>query len=412
MRAGLAVPDTVSSNDPRYAGPTSRRYPAAQQPNWHTHPEYGEVLRKISGRPPLVSWPEVAALRTALAEVAGGNAYLLQAGDCAESIWECDSRQTARKIEIVRALGDQLASAGTRVLRVGRMGGQFAKPRSRETERIGGRDLPVFRGHLVNSEEPTLEARQHDPCRMLWAYDASKGVLDQLHQTRIRDRYTSGCAGVVDGPWASHEALVLDYEGALADRDRETGATYLSSTHLPWIGERTRQPDGAHVRLLASVRNPVGCKIGPKSTPYEVAELCELLDPGREPGRLTLIARMGKDEVERALPPIVEAVARAGHPVIWLTDPMHGNTVRSSSGRKTRYLSDILEEACVAKQVLRRHGQHAAGIHCEVATTSVTECVGGPVPDEDALERNYTTLCDPRLGPEQASELVSEWLRA
>jgi 3-deoxy-7-phosphoheptulonate synthase len=410
MRAGLAVPEAVTTNDPRPAEQTFWRYPAAQQPNWRTHPDYEAVRHKLSGRPPVVSWAEVAALRGLLTGVAEGDAYLLQVGDCAESIWECGREQTARKVETMHAVGDHMASAGSKVLRVGRIGGQFAKPRSQDTERIGGRDLPVFRGHLINSEESTLEARRHDPSRMLWAYDTSRQVLNQLHRHRIRDRYLSH-ADTVDGPWASHEALILDYEGALVDRDRETGASYLSSTHLPWIGDRTRQPDRAHVHLLAGVRNPVGCKIGPSATPAAVVELCALLDPQRRPGRLTLIARMGKDEVERVLPPIVEAVARAGHPVIWLTDPMHGNTVRSASGRKTRYLSDMIEEACAAKRVLRRHGQHAAGIHCEVASSPVTECVGGPVPDEDALERNYATLCDPRLRPEQAKELVSEWLR-
>jgi 3-deoxy-7-phosphoheptulonate synthase len=385
---------------------TWRDEPVEQQPHWHGHPEYSRVRRELMSVPPLVSVEELMALRQSVAAVAAGDARMLQIGDCAESLDECTDEHVFAKVEALDVLADNLENrTGQPVVRVGRMGGQFAKPRSRPIEWHDGTQLQVFRGHLVNSEVPTPEERRHNPLRMLWAYQASARVHDRLGRSRQRRAYENlGPLG--SGPWSSHEALALDYETSLTRVDPTTGATFLASTHLPWIGERTRDPDGAHVRLLASVENPIGCKIGPSADPAEVVRLCDRLDPLRVPGRLVLIPRMGRDAVEEALPAIVAAVRRRGHSVAWLCDPMHGNTRLTPNGVKTRYLSHILAESTAFRRVLERQGQHPGGLHLEVAAADVTECVGGLIENEELLGAHYTTLCDPRLNVGQAFQLL------
>lgn len=377
--------------------------PAAQQPQWYGHPDFPRIRRRLAAEPAMVSLPEIDSLSARLSEVATGVAQLLQVGDCAESFGECSAANTGVKVATLDLLGDELCrGVDADVVRIGRIGGQFAKPRSSNTERHGDIEIPAFRGHMVNSEVPTEAARQHDPGRLLCAYEAGSAVLRWLRQEREM-------RSVAHGPWSSHEALVMDYESNLVRVDPDTGSAFLGSTHFPWIGERTRDPDAAHVRLLAAMANPVGCKIGPTATATEVLRLCELLDPDRIPGRLTFISRMGKHAVGTALPPIVEAVRRAGHPVVWLVDPMHGNTVKTEQGVKTRYLGDIAAEALAFKDILRGYGVHPAGLHLEVAAEEVTECVGASITDEGQLYRHYTTLCDPRLNPDQARELVGQW---
>ena len=392
-----------------YATPEAQwtRWPAAQQPHWRHHPAYERSAQAVASASPLVSLTEVTALRRALATVAAGGAQVLQVGDCAESLYECTPRHTAAKLETLHRLADHLERrTGAPVIRVGRMGGQFAKPRSRPVERHGDIELPVFRGHMVNSEVPTRAAREHDPRRMLSAYAASAAVLGEVRKDRERrQRRWPRVPG--EGPWSSHEALVVDYESRMLTLDAETGMTFLGSTHLPWIGDRTRQPDSAHVRLLASVMNPVACKLGPTASASDVLQLCELLDPHREAGRLLLIARMGKDRVGDVLPPILTAVQRAGYRVVWLCDPMHGNTVRGPAGLKTRYLSDLVQEVTAFARVLARAGEPAGGLHLEVAATHITECVGAGVADDERLVSRYRSLCDPRLNPRQAIEVLN-----
>ncbi|MEU7424989.1 3-deoxy-7-phosphoheptulonate synthase [Streptomyces sp. NPDC040750] len=371
--------------------------PAEQQPHWGAHPDLKEILGELRAAPALTAAPDIRVLRQQLAQVALGRARLLQTGDCAEDMAECTPEHTGAKAEVLDELGDRLARhTGQPVVRVGRMGGQFAKPRSSPTETYDGTDLPAFRGHLVNAPEPTAEARRHDPHRMLAAYQASARVLRELDLRRTGP----------SGPWASHEALVMDYESSLVRRDAQTGAGYLASTHFPWIGERTRQLDLAHVELLAAMANPVGCKIGPTATPDEVVRLCGVLDPHRLPGRLTLILRMGVRAAEAATPAIAEAVRRAGHPVIWLSDPLHGNTVKTASGLKTRHLADAICEASAVRHALQAQGLHVGGLHLETAAADITECVGGPVTGEHLVPERYETLCDPRLNPRQARELI------
>ncbi|MEV6523409.1 3-deoxy-7-phosphoheptulonate synthase [Longispora sp. NPDC051575] len=378
------------------------RLPAAQQPDWRDHPAYPRTRAFLAAATPLVTPEELTELRGDLAKVAAGEAQVLQIGDCAENFYECTPARTRTKIGVLEDLGDHLAKlTGRPVVRIGRLGGQFGKPRSEPTEVYEGVELPTFRGHLVNSEIPTRAARRHDPRRLLWAYEASAEVTGMVREHRSQRDPLHG-----SGPWSSHEALVLDYEGPLL-RPAPDG-TYLGSTHLPWIGERTRQTDAAHVHLLASVLNPVGCKVGPTATPAGLLELCELLDPAREPGRLVLISRMGRG-LREALPPLLRAVRRAGHQAVWLCDPMHGNTVKTGSGVKTRLLPDIVAELTAFREVLLDQGQVPGGVHLEASASPVTECVGHGVAEDDLSSEAYTTLCDPRLDPEQTRQVLSEY---
>lgn len=379
--------------------------PAVQQPDWLDDPAYRDSCDALASAAPLVTGAEVRHLRGVLSRLGASGELLLQLGDCAESFYECTPWHTMRKLEVMDQLADRLGDlTGRTVVQVGRMGGQFAKPRSQAVEAAG--TLPLFRGHMINSDVATPLTRRPDPRRMVWAYEAGEGVQRVLRAYRERELRTPG-----HGPWSSHEALVIDYEAGLLRRDADTGQAYLGSTHLPWIGERTRRADGAHVALLSTVVNAVGCKIGPQASADEIVQLCQVLDPGREPGRLILIPRMGRDRIQEALPPIVRAVAAAGHPVIWLSDPMHGNTVKSATGPKTRRLADVITEALRCRDILDAHREYAAGLHIEVAADDVTECVGGSVRDEDELHRRYTSLCDPRLNPSQAAELVEAWAK-
>lgn len=382
-------------------GHDGRSLPAAQQPAWHDDPHLPAYREELSHVSPMVRPEDLPVLRRGLARVAAGEALMLQAGDCAESLRECEPSHTEAKLDQLQELAD-LFTARTRqpVLRVGRLGGQFAKPRSAETEMYGNRELPVFRGHIINGEEPTAAARRPDPGRLLLAHRAATAVTKAVEYRR---------ADLEAGPWTSHEALVIDYETALLRTDDATGVLYLGSTHLPWIGERTRQADGAHIHMLASVANPVGCKVGPGASPEAVVRVCDLLDPDRTEGRLVLIPRMGRDQVDGCLPGIVEAVAAAGHRPAWVIDPMHGNTVRTGNGLKTRHLQDIAAEVSRSRRVLESLGQHPGGLHLEVAAEPVTECVGGPLRHEDQLLARYTSLCDPRLNPEQAALLLEMW---
>lgn len=354
----------------------------------------------------MVTAAELNQLREVLALVQGAGGMLVQLGDCAESLHECTEADTAAKADALdRVAGRAASRLGLPVIRVGRIAGQFAKPRSQPMEAHEGRELPVFRGHMINSEAPTPEARRHDPYRMLWAYRAGLKVSDKLRASRE----AAPADPVAAGPWSSHEMLVIDYEASMLRMDFDSGMIFLGSTHFPWVGERTRDPRGAHVRLLSTVHNPLACKLGPSANIDDVLDMCELLDPERTPGRLTLIARMGARHVAEALPPIAEAVRRAGHPVIWVCDPMHGNTVKAAVGVKTRRMADIICEAKGFLAVMERLKLHPGGLHMEVAASPVTECVGSGIADDDSLLTRYTTLCDPRLNPDQAIELIDAW---
>lgn len=371
---------------------SDRLRPAAQQPHWTDPDLLAQVRDELSAMPGLVTEQDVAALRDALAQVAAGQAHVLQAGDCAEDPAECTPSHLARKTALIDLLAGAMKLGGRKpVVRVGRIAGQFAKPRSRTTEVVNGVELPVYRGHMVNEPDPEIHARRSDPKRILLGYWAASGAMDVLRTNRV------------EAPlWTSHEALLLDYEEPMLRGD------LLSSTHWPWIGERTRQVDGAHVALLAAVDNPVACKVGPQMTPEQILALCERLDPRREPGRLTLIARMGADAVRAALPPLVRAVRAAGHPVIWLTDPMHGNTVNSPVGLKTRCVETVIREVTDFQSAVAEAGGVDGGMHLETTPDQVTECAVGES-EIPGVGEKYTTLCDPRLNPSQAVAVASAW---
>jgi 3-deoxy-7-phosphoheptulonate synthase len=399
----------------------ARPAPAHQQPDWLDAAEALRIRKHLALRSPLVSLEDVCALRTQLARVAAGDALIMQAGDCAEDPADCDDERVLQKVAAIDQCAVMLAKAGGRpALRIGRIAGQFAKPRSRPLERIGDIDLPVYRGHMVNGPSADPRSRFPDPRRILTGYLAASRMMAVLGWTG-----TSGRADLLewsDGPdqpesavdesvvWTSHEALLLDYELPML-RGTDGGPRWLASTHFPWIGDRTRQPDGAHVALLAAVANPVACKVGPGMSPDELTAVCRRLDPEREPGRLTLIARMGANSVADLLPALVRRVRDAGHPAIWLCDPMHGNTVSTPDGRKTRLLTAISREIRDFRHAVEQAGGVPGGLHLEITPDDTTECVR----DESQLARvsdRYASLCDPRLNPLQACSVIEAWADA
>ncbi|MFI2213487.1 3-deoxy-7-phosphoheptulonate synthase [Streptomyces sp. NPDC020141] len=381
-----------------------RSLPALQQPDWADHPRLDTNRAQLRRMPALVDIEAVRRLGTLLGEAAAGHLQIVQAGDCAEDPAEATPGDVSRKTALLDMLaGTMKLASGQPVLRVGRLAGQYGKPRSLPTETVNGVELPVFRGHLVNRPEPDPELRRADPDHLLSGYRAASDTMHYLGW-----RGTAGRRSEFGVPvWTSHEALLLDYELPLLRREPD-GSLLLASTHWPWVGERTRQPDGAHIALLAAVSNPVAVKVGPGMTSGELLTLCERLDPGRTPGRLTLIARMGAENAARGLPALVEAVAGAGHPVLWLSDPMHGNTVSGPEGLKTRLVETVVREIRAFQDAVRAGGGVAAGLHLETTPEAVTECVSDTV----ALDRigdKYLSFCDPRLNPQQAVEVASVW---
>ncbi|MEV5546674.1 3-deoxy-7-phosphoheptulonate synthase [Streptomyces sp. NPDC052309] len=416
------------------APPHWRGLPAAQQPPWPDPAALAAVQEELARLPALTHPADVRQAGIALADVSAAGAFLLQAGDCAEPT---GAEGVAALQGKHRILGDMAEIISDRIQRptvtVGRIAGQYAKPRSRPEETVGDRTLPVFRGPAVNAPAFDPAARVPDPRRMLDAYRSARAVLDELHvmahrsagagaapparsfdgtlravlpgygRTRRAERGTWRRTGL----WTSHEALLLDFEEAFVRPDPLTGEAYLLSTHLPWVGDRTRRPDGAHIALLAHVANPVAVKVGPDTRRSDLLRLCAALDPHRRPGRLTLIARMGARAVDEVLPPLVKAVAGAGHPVVWASDPMHGNTFTAATGHKTRHMDDILAETTAFFRILHRAGQWPGGLHLEVAGDRVTECLGAGGPGSElGLRRAYRTLCDPRLNDDQAHLLA------
>ncbi|HZD64688.1 MAG TPA: 3-deoxy-7-phosphoheptulonate synthase class II [Acidimicrobiales bacterium] len=432
---------------------------ADQQPVWPDPGPLEAALKELSGLPPLVFAGEARHLQASLAEVAAGRAFLLQAGDCAESFADWSADAIRDKLKVILQMAVVLTyGAGVPVVKVGRIAGQFAKPRSVPTEVVDGVELPAFRGHIVHDDSPTAEARVPDPVRLVAAYHQAastlnlvraftKGGFADLSQVHVWNqefvsgspegrryeaiaseieramRFMAACGIDLSAEgtlhqvdfWTSHEALLLPWEQALTRQDSLTGDWYDCSAHLLWVGERTRDVEGAHVEFLRGIKNPVAAKLGPGATPGEVVELCRALDPDRTPGRLTLVARMGAGRVESVLPPLLAAVADAGHPVVWACDPMHGNTFLSDGGRKTRRFDDVLAEIKGFFAAHHAVGTFPGGVHVELTGDDVTECLGGAAEVlEDHLALRYTTTCDPRLNASQSLDLafrVAELLR-
>ncbi|HKY75662.1 MAG TPA: 3-deoxy-7-phosphoheptulonate synthase class II [Acidimicrobiia bacterium] len=451
--------DLASAHGSPWSPGSWRARPAAQQPEWPDPDALERALERLRRLPPLVFAGEARALRDSLTAVAEGRAVLLQAGDCAES-FEFSANSIRDKLRVILQMAVVMTyGSGVPVVKIGRIAGQFAKPRSSATEIRDGVELPSFRGHIINDPDFSAEARQADPNRLVDAYHQSAAALNLLRAftkggfadlTQVHEwnqefvaaspeglnyellaseidralRFMSAC-GIDLGKesalhqvdfWTSHEALLLGWEEALTRQDSLTGDWYDCSAHLLWIGERTRQPDGAHVEFLAGVHNPVGVKLGPTTTPEEVVALCARLDPDRRPGRLVLISRMGAPLVRDALPPLVRAVRGAGHPAVWACDPMHGNTFTSPSGYKTRQFEDVMEEIRGYFAVHRAEGSWPGGIHVELTGDDVTECLGGSGDvRSDHLQQRYETMCDPRLNARQSLDLafqVAELLRS
>ena len=400
--------------------------------------------------PPLVFAGESRELTERLAAVAEGKAFLLQAGDCAES-FDTVADSIRDRLRVILQMAVVLTYfTGVPVVKIGRIAGQFAKPRSKDTETIDGVELPAFRGHIVNDVGFTPAERIADPQRLVTAYNRAASTLNLLRAftkggfaslSRVHQwnrefvaaspagqryealadeidravQFMSACGINSDTLtdlqqvdfYTSHEALLLDYEEALTRQDSLTGDWYDCSAHMLWIGERTRQTDGAHVEFLRGVRNPLGCKIGPTATAEEVLALCEALNPDRQPGRLTLITRMGATKVVDLLPPLLKAVSDAGHPVVWVCDPMHGNTFTADDGRKTRHFEDVLAEVSGFFAAHRYSGTHPGGVHLELTGDDVTECLGGGSDLATAdLANRYETMCDPRLNGSQSIDLA------
>jgi 3-deoxy-7-phosphoheptulonate synthase len=372
-----------------------RRAEARQQPDYPDPAALAAALREIRAYPPLVPAAEAHALQDALAEAQAGRAFLLQAGDCAESFAFFSPETIRSGFALLEKMAGRLAeAAGVPVIRVGRVAGQFAKPRSRHAETRHGVTLPMYRGDIVNGFAFDAGTRRPDPQRLFHAYAQSAAALSHL-------RPLAAQAGAPF--YASHEALLLGYEEALARRDG--AGWYGGSAHLLWIGDRTRFAGSAHVELLRGLANPIAVKCGPGLEPDALLHLLDALNPTRRPGRITLIARLGAERVQARLPLLIRAVAAEGHPVLWCCDPMHGNTERGPGGYKTRRLERILAEVAGFFAAVRGEGAVPGGLHVETTGRDVTECVGGAVGESD-LGARYETLCDPRLNPAQALTLT------
>ncbi len=421
---------------------------AVQQPTWPDPVALAQATAALRRLPPLVFAGEVDQLTERLADVARGDAFLLMGGDCAETFAGATADAIRAKLKTVLQMAIVLTyGASMPVVKVGRIAGQYAKPRSSDTEIVDGVAIPSYRGDAVNDVTPTAQARRADPQRLVAAYNTASATLnlvraftqggyadlrhvhswnqDFVASTEAGRRYDM-MAGEIDRAlsfmkacgaepeefhrvefYSGHEALLLDYEDALTRIDSRTGLPYDVSAHFLWIGERTRHLDGAHVEFARDIRNPIGVKLGPTSTPADVVALADVLDPDQTPGRLTFITRMGAGRIRTALPDLVRAVRASGHPVLWVCDPMHGNTFEASSGHKTRSYVDVMEEVTGFFEVMRAEGVHPGGLHVELTGDDVTECVGGiSGVTEDGLGLRYETACDPRLNRVQSLELA------
>jgi 3-deoxy-7-phosphoheptulonate synthase len=384
-----------------------RGHDVRQQPDWPDAKALAAATRELAAYPPLVGPNETEALRTALAQAQAGRAFLLQGGDCAESFAEFSPENIRASHALIEEMTGLIGSAsGLPVIRIGRMAGQFAKPRSTGLEEKDGRSFPAYRGDIVNGIAFDAAARVPDPDRMFRAYSQAAATIAHL-----KDLAAQEGAPV----YTSHEALLLPFEEALVRRDENSGRPYGASAHFLWIGDRTRFPGSAHVEFARGLGNPIGVKCGPTLNPDPLLRLLDKLNPGRAAGRITLIARMGADGIEAALPPLLDTVRSEGHPILWSCDPMHGNTVKAANGYKTRPLARILAELRAFFALCRAHGVHPGGIHIEMTGQDVTECTGGAAQlTEQDLSDRYHTHCDPRLNAAQAMEvaqLIAEMLR-
>ncbi|MBC8208164.1 MAG: 3-deoxy-7-phosphoheptulonate synthase class II [Desulfobulbaceae bacterium] len=436
-----------------------QQHPVLQQPNWPDKAALNQVLGDLSNRPPLVFAGEIRALKDLLAKASQGEAFLIQGGDCSEDFSQVTAPKIRETLKVLLQMAVVLTYAGGKpVVKLGRIAGQFAKPRSADTEMVNGVELPSYRGDMVNSAEPIAAARIPDPNRIREGYYMAASTLNLLRaftrggfaslqrvhawnqefvaqspMGRSYDRVAKQLSQAMqfmetigiptDIPqirqaqfFTSHEALLLGYEEAMTREDSTGGGWYDCSAHMLWIGERTRQIDGAHVEFLRGVNNPIGVKIGPDYDLENVKQLIETLNPENEAGRLTLITRLGMKNIEKVLPPLLREAKREGYNIVWSCDPMHANTYTAPSGLKSRSFNDILSEITCFFETHWSEGTIPGGIHLEMTGENVTECTGGArnIIDED-LANNYLTTCDPRLNAEQSLEVafqIAEMIRS
>ena len=424
-----------------------RTLPIKQQPEWPDRAAVAAASAELATLPPLVFAGEVDMLRDRLARAARGEAFLLQGGDCAETFAGATADQIRNRVKTILQMAVVLTyGASMPVIKMGRMAGQFAKPRSSDTETRGDVTLPAYRGDIVNGYDFTPESRHADPARLVKGYHTSASTLNLIRAftqggfadlrmvhswnkgfaaNPANQRY-EGLAKEIDRAvkfmeaagadfdelkrvefYSSHEGLLMDYERPMTRIDSRTGTPYNTSAHFLWIGERTRDLDGAHVDFFRRIRNPIGVKLGPSTTPEVMERLIDVLDPEREPGRLTFITRMGAGTIRDALPPLLEAVKGLDANPLWVTDPMHGNGLTTPTGYKTRRFDDVVDEVKGFFEAHRAAGTHPGGIHVELTGDDVTECLGGSEQiDEETLATRYESLCDPRLNHMQSLELA------
>jgi len=437
----IADPSVVAGLD------NYRNLVAAQQPTWPDQAKLEEARAILSTYPPLVFAGEVDILKDRLAQAASGKAFLLQGGDCAETFADATADRIRNRVKTMLQMAVVLTyGASMPVVKMGRMAGQFAKPRTSDTETRDGLELPAYRGDAVNGYDFTLESRTADPMRLLQAYNTSASTLNLIraftmggfadlrsvhewnkgftdnpansrYETMAREidkaiKFMAACGADFNELrttefYTSHEGLLFDYERPMTRIDSRTGTPYDTSAHFIWIGERTRKLDGAHMDFLSRVRNPLGVKLGPNTSEDDVLALIEKLDPDREPGRLTLITRMGAGKIREVLPKLVKAVKDAGAQPLWVTDPMHGNGITTANGYKSRRFDDVMDEVRGFFEVHRDLGTFPGGVHIELTGDDVAECLGGSEHiDEATLESRYESLCDPRLNHSQSLELA------
>jgi len=420
---------------------------AKQQPTWSDAQVLEQVKKDLSVQPPLVFAGEVDTLRERLAQAARGEAFLLQGGDCAETFVDATADRIRNRIKTVLQMAVVLMyGSSLPVIKMGRMAGQFAKPRSSDFETRDGVTLPAYRGDAVNGYEFTEESRRNDARRLMQAYHTSSSTLNlirafttggfadlrQVHawnkgftDNPANKQYES-IAGDIDRAmrfmeacgvdsaelratefFVSHEGLLFDYERPMTRIDSRTDTPYVTSGHFIWVGERTRQLDGAHLDFFSRVRNPLGVKLGPTSSVDDLKKIIEKLDPNQEPGRLTLISRMGAGKIREELPKLIEAAKETGSTPLWITDPMHGNGITTANGYKSRRFEDVMDEVMGFFEVHRALGTHPGGLHVELTGDDVAECLGGSeMIDEATLAQRYESVCDPRLNHMQSLELA------
>jgi len=420
---------------------------AKQQPTWADLEVLEQVKKDLAVQPPLVFAGEVDTLRERLAQAARGEAFLLQGGDCAETFVDATADRIRNRIKTVLQMAVVLMyGSSLPVIKMGRMAGQFAKPRSSDFETRDGITLPAYRGDAVNGYEFTEESRRNDANRLMKAYHTSSSTLNlirafttggfadlrQVHawnkgftDNPANKQYES-IAGDIDRAmrfmeacgvdsaelrstefFVSHEGLLFDYERPMTRIDSRTGTPYVTSGHFIWVGERTRQLEGAHLDFFSRVRNPLGVKLGPTTTVEDLKQIIDKLDPSREPGRLTLISRMGAGKIRDELPKLIEAAKDAGATPLWITDPMHGNGITTANGYKSRRFEDVMDEVMGFFEVHRALGTHPGGLHVELTGDDVAECLGGSeMIDEATLAQRYESVCDPRLNHMQSLELA------